>query len=351
MNQAIKMNNIDLVRRLLDEGVIWQKYSQIPGGGEIPLLEASRYGYINIVKLLLSSGANIDITNDSNQTALMHAAAYYQIDIVRLLLNRGANVNIKDHLDRNALSIAANKEIADLIKNHASTKIQRSFRTHNNKKSLRARQRLSMSRGMENSNLRYEPSIMENISKHLSTHRHNPITHRRMMAQDRLNDHSNDSSDFGSDFFGSNSDNSSEEYDYRYADKVPEQPETIFAPEPEPEPEPELEPEPQTFREEMDEINSEYEIGLKIDLERHRKEDALKEKYQRDSDMRHEKARAELRKKLRNKSLNKSPPKKSKEQSLSKKARESRLKRLSQKGKGKSSKKRSKKRSKGKKKR
>ena len=64
--------------------------------GLTALMFAAREGHIDIVRLLLDRGANINAINDYERTALMWAANTGHTDVVRLLLDRGANINAVD---------------------------------------------------------------------------------------------------------------------------------------------------------------------------------------------------------------------------------------------------------------
>jgi ankyrin repeat protein len=61
-----------------------------------PLIYAAWYGRVEVVRVLLEGGANVEGADAHRQTAL-HAAAFKgHLDVCRLLLDRGAKV---DHLD------------------------------------------------------------------------------------------------------------------------------------------------------------------------------------------------------------------------------------------------------------
>jgi ankyrin repeat protein len=56
-----------------------------------------------IAELLIASGANVNLSNTGNNTALIRAAYYNETNLVKLLLNAGANVNAVNILDNTAL--------------------------------------------------------------------------------------------------------------------------------------------------------------------------------------------------------------------------------------------------------
>jgi ankyrin repeat protein len=81
---------------------------------------ASEEGHVNIVKLLLDRGADIDAKVDLWGTALTIAAVSNQEEVVRLLLERGADVNVENEFCNSALDAAAqygHEEIAEMLYN------------------------------------------------------------------------------------------------------------------------------------------------------------------------------------------------------------------------------------------
>jgi len=57
----------------------------------------SRFGCLEIIKLLIENGVNINEKDDNNKTALFYATKYGQVEIVKLLIENGANINEKDN--------------------------------------------------------------------------------------------------------------------------------------------------------------------------------------------------------------------------------------------------------------
>ena len=87
------------------------------GRGFTPLILASYYNRLEMVKALIAKNADID-TNSPMGTALMAATYKGNTDIVKTLLEHHANVNIPDENGTTALHYACflnNTEIATLI--------------------------------------------------------------------------------------------------------------------------------------------------------------------------------------------------------------------------------------------
>ena len=67
------------------------------------LMLASYKGRVEIVKLLLNYGAQVDIKDNKNGwTALTHASINGHIDILKILLDHGAQVDVKDKVGSTA---------------------------------------------------------------------------------------------------------------------------------------------------------------------------------------------------------------------------------------------------------
>ena len=93
LTQAAARNDVAAIRRLLDDG------HEADEGGDswTALIWASRTGSIEAIKLLLDSGADVNLpgpTGDNwDATPLQHAILERQAAAVRLLLDRGADPN------------------------------------------------------------------------------------------------------------------------------------------------------------------------------------------------------------------------------------------------------------------
>ena len=91
---GVQKPNQKIIKLFIENGVdINRKPGIMPDN--TPLIQASYYGFANIVYLLLKHGANIDKQNGEGATALMMAAMAGNIDIVKILMAKGADQNIR----------------------------------------------------------------------------------------------------------------------------------------------------------------------------------------------------------------------------------------------------------------
>jgi ankyrin repeat protein len=85
------------------------------------LFDASYNGYLDIVKLLIENGADINAKNEYDYNSLMLASKNGFIDVVSLLINNGADINVENEYGSTALTYAFkynNKYIIELLKKH-----------------------------------------------------------------------------------------------------------------------------------------------------------------------------------------------------------------------------------------
>jgi ankyrin repeat protein len=85
------------------------------GSGITALMLASKYGDVDMIQLLITSGANLDQIDNSCRSALIYAAANSELVAVEKLLLAGANPNIVSSYGFTALNVAANQEIKNLL--------------------------------------------------------------------------------------------------------------------------------------------------------------------------------------------------------------------------------------------
>ena len=79
-------------------------------------MEAARYGYTGIVRMLLEKSANVNLLDDKEITALMLAAKNGRAVIVRMLLANDASVDLQDRDGDTVLNIAGEFGYIDIVK-------------------------------------------------------------------------------------------------------------------------------------------------------------------------------------------------------------------------------------------
>ena len=90
-----------------------------------PLLIASEKGAIELVRLVLENGADVNTQTESNPSALLVASKNGHLETVRLLLENGADVNAQDesgdfHTALQAASYKGHVEIMQLLLTHGA---------------------------------------------------------------------------------------------------------------------------------------------------------------------------------------------------------------------------------------
>ena len=90
---AAGRGHIEIVKLLLENGADVNSRTK---DGDTALIVASKAGHTNVVKLLLERGADVNAKNRNGRMALMGATNQGHLNVVKLLLERGADVNAKD---------------------------------------------------------------------------------------------------------------------------------------------------------------------------------------------------------------------------------------------------------------
>ncbi len=115
MNAACEYGWINVVDKLIDLG------GQINTSDAelVPLHIASSNGNLELVQLLLSKGAKINILNEDEETAIMQAACYGHIDVVAFLLYSGAKIYSRDNFGKlmSYNRVRNNPQLYNLLKN------------------------------------------------------------------------------------------------------------------------------------------------------------------------------------------------------------------------------------------
>ncbi len=115
VNVATYHNNQEILKVLLDYG------ADINGKdrrGNFPLLFASLNNRIELLQFIINQGAIIDMQSDYGRTALMYVTVANPdkcLEVIELLHRNGADLNIIDKFDKTALDYATNQEVIDFL--------------------------------------------------------------------------------------------------------------------------------------------------------------------------------------------------------------------------------------------
>jgi ankyrin repeat protein len=136
---ACKAGNLERVKELLDQGIPIDSVDPTSHMLRDPLFFAISYNRIDIVRLLLDRGANMEVLYAVRNTPLLLACHVYEnelenyphdtnrVEIVRLLIERGANLNVRSLYGENPLTIACqnlNQELITLLLKHVNPNIK-----------------------------------------------------------------------------------------------------------------------------------------------------------------------------------------------------------------------------------
>jgi ankyrin repeat protein len=101
----------DIMIMLLEHGL---RADAVDKTGETALGLAAGIGDIGMARVLLDHGADAELR--SSAKPLIRAAQRDKVEMVKLLIERGADVNRMDEKGQTALAAASNKEIKKMLK-------------------------------------------------------------------------------------------------------------------------------------------------------------------------------------------------------------------------------------------
>lgn len=112
----IAIGDIKTISKYLEEGI---NINSVSEHGHQALMLAAHQGHVEIIKLLIDKGANINGKHKiSGNTALIGAVFQGNKDIVKLLIEAKVDINLKNNDGKSALDMAklqGNMEIINLL--------------------------------------------------------------------------------------------------------------------------------------------------------------------------------------------------------------------------------------------
>jgi ankyrin repeat protein len=119
--QAVALNDLARARELLSRGA--SREARLSADGFPVLTTAASAGHLEMVRLLVEQGANVNAKGPVGMTALMLASSSGRTEIVRFLLDHGADFNAKAFGGQTAMLLAANEgrsEVVELLASRGS---------------------------------------------------------------------------------------------------------------------------------------------------------------------------------------------------------------------------------------
>jgi ankyrin repeat protein/serine/threonine protein kinase len=104
---------MDVVRLLVDGGA---DVNAVTMNGRTALMYASSEGNVDVMRLLVDGGANVNAVKEYGKTALMSASKRGNMDVVRLLVNGGADMNAVDISGKTMLMFASEGGNTDVVR-------------------------------------------------------------------------------------------------------------------------------------------------------------------------------------------------------------------------------------------
>ncbi len=125
LHVAVQHGNLEIIRFLLEKGAkvsIKDKAKRAPLAMVFDSFEDDEATTREIIHLLVSKGADIDVRNDDDgsHTLLMSAAEDDNLEGVKFLLELGANPNLKDEDGETTLQKTDSDEIKQLLKRYGA---------------------------------------------------------------------------------------------------------------------------------------------------------------------------------------------------------------------------------------
>ncbi|XP_050507031.1 ankyrin repeat domain-containing protein 17-like isoform X3 [Diabrotica virgifera virgifera] len=112
--EAASAGHLDIVRLLVAHGADVNAQST---SGNTPLMYGCAGGHTEVVKFLLENGANVEDHNENGHTPLMEAASAGHVGLAKILLSHGAGINThSNEFKESALTLACYKGHLDMVR-------------------------------------------------------------------------------------------------------------------------------------------------------------------------------------------------------------------------------------------
>ena len=119
LHRAVKINDLKMVETLLSintETEEWTKVNARNNEGLTPLAISAQQGNMEILKLLIEYGANINLPSFENKLTPLHrAVSKGNIEVIQVLIENNAQLNVQDAIQRTPLDLARTLKKVEII--------------------------------------------------------------------------------------------------------------------------------------------------------------------------------------------------------------------------------------------
>uniref|UniRef100_A0A2K5PW53 Euchromatic histone lysine methyltransferase 1 n=1 Tax=Cebus imitator TaxID=2715852 RepID=A0A2K5PW53_CEBIM len=106
--EAAENNHLEAVKYLIKAGALVDPKD---AEGSTCLHLAAKKGHYEVVQYLLSNGQmDVNCQDDGGWTPMIWATEYKHVDLVKLLLSKGSDINIRDNSTPKAINVKASRK-------------------------------------------------------------------------------------------------------------------------------------------------------------------------------------------------------------------------------------------------
>ncbi len=120
INVAVSYRQLDIFRLLCDYGA---DVNSVDEHGYFPLYLAANLADLSLTEAIIDQGAILDMTTDRGRTALIAAVRTQKkesLEIIKALQRNGADLNILDQYNRTALDYAELEDVRNFLQLHGA---------------------------------------------------------------------------------------------------------------------------------------------------------------------------------------------------------------------------------------
>lgn len=117
---ASQNGDLETVKKALEKGANPDEACMTRNNKSYPIIEAALKGYLEIVEVLISAGANVNVKKRNGESAIADASCYDHYAIAKILLENGADPNVVAQGGLTPLTQVENVRMVELLLRHGA---------------------------------------------------------------------------------------------------------------------------------------------------------------------------------------------------------------------------------------